>query len=88
MSDFVKLDDNIKLPTWALCPLFNADYSGINDEQEKEFDEWYAEMVEKHGQITINIQDETSNFEPYPAFGLADNCVVAAIWGYHKQFSS
>ena len=67
-------------PTWALCALFNGDYSSLSDDDEKLLDQW----LEVHNDVvTWDVKEhslDNPHFLIYPAFGLATDCVK--IKGY------
>lgn len=78
------VEDNI--PEYALSYLVNGDASGIDDEDQANCDEWLKSITEKLQKqypglgvdLVISDNDEGS-FRPYPAFGLACNCVQGAV---------
>jgi len=55
------------MPTWAICAIFNGDLTGVNDEEEKQIDEFLA--AESYIDAWELIDDEPS-FSPSPEFGL------------------
>ena len=77
---FIKVLESIKLPTWALCPIFNCDYSAIDSDYEKLVDQFDQSMRDQFGQYTIDIVNQEEDFTPFPEFGLACDCVLADIW--------
>ena len=75
----MRLLETINLPDYALCPLFNADSSGISEEDEQIITAWeesYGDLLP----ITINIIDEEPSFCSSPEFGLPCNCYTAEIY--------
>ena len=78
--DFQMVLGGIKLPTWALCPLFNCDYSALESGDEKQIDGFDQDMRENFGAYIIDIVEEEADFEPFPEFGLACDCVTVNIW--------
>ena len=70
-------------PKWALVPLINGDYSGINEEDEIILDKF----LEYFASVTCWDVDmdslEDGNFKRYPAFGLATDCCT--IKGYTME---
>lgn len=77
--EFITLD----FPNWALCTLVNGDPLE-SDEDKRAYDAWEAEMKE-HGYSLLNfdVLDDTNDFCPYPAFGLA--CDTTRVRFFKKR---
>lgn len=61
------------VPTWALCALINGDFTGLEDEDITLVENW----LDATGYAVIcspNDEDEPY-FNPFPAFGLASDCI-------------
>ena len=70
-------------PKWALCPLINGDFSGLNDSEDDLVMEFLSDYDDV---ITWDIDRESledGNFKNYPLFGLATDCCT--IHGYIKE---
>ena len=67
--------DTVKMPTWALPYLINADSSGLTEDEEAMIDQW----VKRYNQPTFECSEDTY-FAPYPAFGLASSVVDCNVW--------
>ena len=65
---------NVKLPTWALSAIFNGDYSGLEDREDKMIDDYLASFPP--GGIW-DYEDLESHFTHDPPFGLACDVVDA-----------
>ena len=66
---------NEKIPTYALCFIFNDDSSGLNEEEISMITNYLEQFdgIAKNygGHIVISVTDESSHFTWRPAFGLA-----------------
>lgn len=61
-----------KIPVWAVTYLVNGDDSGLTPEDKKMVDDYVERLLEKkHLRLLGPIDGTESEFEPYPAFGLA-----------------
>jgi len=60
-----------KVPNWAACWFANGDDSGLNDEDRARIAEYEKELTEEGLRLVAPIEGTESEFEPYPAFGLA-----------------
>lgn len=58
-----------KIPTWAICAIVNADYSGLEDEDIEILEKWLDTCGYDH--ICCPNEDAEPYFTPCPAFGLA-----------------
>ena len=79
--------DFVKLPTWAVAYLVNADDSGLDDDQIAEVDDFFDDMLDKdyragvfeyvellpNGKVKI-VDDPTPHHEARPAFGKPCDC--------------
>ena len=67
------------MPTWAVGAIFNGDFTGVNDEEEKQIDEFLA--AESYIDCWELIDDEPS-FSTAPEFGLpCDTYIVkGTVW--------
>lgn len=79
------MSETVNLPEYALPYLFNADPSGLSEEDIKNIDAW-DESLEREGfakSISVLGQETPEGPAPYfssnPAFGLPAQCVKAAI---------
>lgn len=79
----MKLITTEKIPVWALSAIFNGDYTGLTDEDERVLDEWLNQEWIKGTTFEI-VHDDCENFETYfsyyPAFGLGSDVVDVNIW--------
>ncbi len=79
------LSETVDLPEYALPYIYNADPSGLSEEDIKNIDEWSASLdrqgfvrgIELKGQDTE--EGPQSFFSRSPAFGLPAQCVTAFI---------
>lgn len=64
--------EKVRIPTWALCYLVNADSSGLEPEDKKLVDEW-VERTRDGGCVDVccPAEGEEPYFCAHPAFGLA-----------------
>ena len=60
------------IPCWALCALINDDFTGLSDDDERQIRNW---LENTRVQVTPPEDDEEIYFEPFPAFGLACDCI-------------
>ena len=60
-----------KVPDWAVCYLVNADPSGLDDQDRQLVDEYVDRLYKRGLRLVYPIDGTESEFEPYPAFGLA-----------------
>lgn len=75
MSCKLKTTTVEKVPQWATTYIVYGDDSGINEEDKKLVDDW-IEKLNKHGlRLICPVDGSESEFEPYPAFGLASSTV-------------
>jgi len=70
-----------QLPTWSLCPLVNGDYTGLTEVEEIEIEKFEVLLIERHGNFTIDCDDE-----PYFSWhndinGLGSEIVEVTLWG-------
>lgn len=72
--------ETIDLPQWSICYLINGDGSALTDDDIALADSWQASFG---APITIDVIDENADFEPFPEFGLACDCVKATIYRQH-----
>lgn len=79
------ISETVDLPEYALPYLFNADPTGLSEEDIKNIDAW-DESLEREGfakSISVLGQETPEGPAPYfssnPAFGLPAQCVKAAI---------
>ncbi len=66
-----------KIPDYALCPIFNDDYSGLmvgTEEQQKEDEDNIRNFLELYDGCDFELAGEEAYFSYYPAFGLP--CMV------------
>ena len=71
MKKYQKILSGVRIPTWALSYLVNADDSGLDAEDKKTVDEW-VERTRNGGRIDLcPWSDGEPYFTWYPAFGLA-----------------
>lgn len=71
--------ETVNLPVWSLCYLFYGDGSALTDEDMAQADTWEA----SYGAPITIAADENEEFEPFPEFGLACDCVKASIYRHH-----
>jgi hypothetical protein len=74
------------VPTYALPYLVNGDHSNIEESDVSTIDTWLAECTENllaaHPGATVELvtrDGAEGSFTPYPAFGLACDCVPGAV---------
>lgn len=77
--------ENVRIPTWALCYLVNADDSGLEPADKKLVDDW-VEKTRNGGYLDVSCPREGSGpyFTPHPAFGPAcdvEDCDVVIMKG-------
>ena len=60
-------EETEKIPAWALPAIVNHDYSGLEDEDIKLIEDWFA----RTGYTYVNCPDDEPYFSPCPAFGPA-----------------
>lgn len=61
-----------KIPVWAVCYIVNSDDSGLTPEDKKLVDDYVERLLNKERlRLICPIDGTESEFEPYPAFGLA-----------------
>lgn len=46
------------IPEWAVCPLINGDYSGLEPEDEIKINEFIQETIEKYGHACFSLPDQ------------------------------
>lgn len=82
MARKLELIDTVILPCWALCPLINADCSGITEEEIRQivhFEDKYSEF----GPVTYHPQGEEAFFSWHNAIdNLGADCFTVDIVGY------
>lgn len=70
MKHYLKLYDTVKIPSWALCYIFNGDAGNLTDEEQDMIDNF----LDRYPGATYDIKEENLD-SPYftmsPAFGLA-----------------
>lgn len=74
--------DICNIPTYALCPIENDDFSGLNDEEEQEVREFMQRLEEgcPNG-YTIDWEDlDNPFFTQCPEWGLPGDCFVGRIY--------
>lgn len=59
------------VPTWALCALINGDLTGLEDEDITLVEKW----LKTTGYTVISPDESEPYFSPFPAFGLATDCI-------------
>ncbi len=68
----------IWFPTHMINPYFNQNYSGINDQDLLDLDQWLQSLETQH-QSEIFIQEptgrETAHFRTNPTFGRPCSCI-------------
>lgn len=72
--------DNCKIPEWAMCPIFNSDYSGLEGNDITFLDSWLAwiekDMKNLGAKSYCIVQDndyQEGYFDSNPEFGLPCN---------------
>lgn len=74
-----------KFPTWALCYLYNADATNLNDDEVEMVDNFMATMHElSNGRgVSYEVEDiDNPYFTTCPAFGLACDVVDLNIYSF------
>ena len=69
--------DTVNFPSYALSALIDGDYSGLEETDIKELEDWQASLPPF---LTFEVIDENSFFTSRPCFGLACDCVELSIW--------
>ena len=64
-----------KVPCWAVCPIVNDDYSGLDDEDVRLLGAWLKKLDEDNVCLLGPVEGTESEFEPYPAFGPASDTI-------------
>ncbi len=65
-----------KIPQWAVCYLVNSDDSGLSEDDKMLVDKYVEGLAEREGLMLVcPVDGSESDFEPYPAFGLACDTV-------------
>ena len=74
--------DCVNFPTYAIGYLFNADPSGMEAEDIKNFDNWFNRIT-NNGELHVNFDSVNPGDDPYfsscPAFGLPAECERVAV---------
>lgn len=86
---YAKILHGVRIPTWALCYLVNADASGLDAEDKKTVDEW-VERTRNGGRIDVcTLPVMEPYFSSWPAFGLAcdvEDCdVIVDMTPWYQQ---
>lgn len=79
--------DTVKLPTYALCAVFNGDFEGLEEEDEKNLRDFF----ERYHGCTFDVTEENLEspyFERFPEFGLACEVVDCDIYDYVEEVES
>jgi len=73
----------LRVPTYALSTLVNADSSGIEDADILAIDEWFSQFTEearaKGGHVIFSCGEYEGSFTHSPEFGLPCDCVDCTI---------
>lgn len=79
----MELTTTEKIPVWALCSIFNDDYTGLNDEDIKTLKKWLSQDWIQGATFEI-VHDDNEMYDAYfsyfPAFGLGSDVVDVNIW--------
>lgn len=80
----LKIIESYEVPTYALPALINGDYSGLNQEDSENIDNWVERIRKNHsitGAIDFNLVDGTyeAYFSHCPAFGLPCDVVKVNV---------
>ena len=71
----IKTDTIEKIPQWVTTYFLYGDDSALGPEDKKEADDFYDKLMDKGLRLICPIEGTESEFEPYPAFGLACNTI-------------
>ena len=75
MNRKLKTKTIAKVPTWAVSYLEYHDDSGLTKDDKELVDNWLKELQRKGLRLICPDEGSESEFEPYPAFGLASSTV-------------
>lgn len=78
----MKLIGTYKIPEYAVCAIEYGDYTGINDEDEREIRDFLSREFPNGYIVDWNGGDGSGEpyFSPCPAFGLATNVIDADFY--------
>lgn len=51
------------IPTWAVCPLINADYSCLDDEEETKLNQFCEQVHAEYGNANFMLGDNSEETE-------------------------
>lgn len=78
----------VQIPAWAMPYIFNADCSGIEDEDIKLVDDWF-ESLKKEGwgypEISLVDHDADPSFTYCPEFGLPCDCYECEVVCFERE---
>jgi len=76
----MELIATVELPSYAICPIVNGDFSGLEDN--KEDIENIEEFIKEYAGCTFDVTDERTEFCTRPAFGLPTDTVLVRIYKF------
>ena len=76
----IKNQYTVSMPTWALGAIFNDDFTGLDDEDERLVRGWI-----KENPGTYDIQDEQEYFTHRPCIGLPMSCMELIVTQFENQ---
>lgn len=73
----LRLYDSVHFPTWALCAVYNDDYSGLTDEDTADV----QKFLRDYEGMTFDVPNpDEIHFDPYPLFGKGSDVVTMDIY--------
>lgn len=70
----------VKLPVWSISYLFNGDSDGLLSHDAELAHDWEQVTFGEYLPITLNMVEESHNFEPFPEFGKACECYKVEVY--------
>lgn len=70
----LELIGTFAIPTFAVCAIEYGDFSGVNDEDQKEIEDFLSSNFPK-GFIADWKEIENPYFCTFPSFGMATDCI-------------
>jgi len=84
--------DGLNIPEWSLCYLVNGDYSGLEEKEKNQVDnfvsQFYAEAEEHDGgDVIFSTNEDEGSFVRKPEFGLGCNCIESTIFVVKRKIN-